>query len=93
MPYPVVGVFLGFMLTALWFAVLLLLDLYSGLRNPAVVTCPSVGADAAVRLHPAGDRLLRVSSCSRWPAHRGCDQACMHGIKQPGAPATYQLRS
>lgn len=86
MPYPIVGVLLGFVLTLAWFSVLMLIDVYQDMRSPEVVTCPADGLDTAVRLQPAGDqRLPRITRCSRWPMHRACDQACVRQIPRLGA--------
>jgi hypothetical protein len=50
------------------------------LRGARLVVCPETDRAAAVTVAPA--RLLSgtmsppVSTCSRWPAHRACNQAC-----------------
>jgi hypothetical protein len=44
-------------------------------RTQEVVTFDPV---IAVRRHLAGeDRELILSTCTAWPEHRGCDQACV----------------
>jgi hypothetical protein len=80
MTYPFVGIFLGFALTLLWFAILVLAEVYGEITDPAVVTCPSTGLDAAVRLRPLEDRLPQVTGCSRWPAHGPCHQGCVQSL-------------
>jgi hypothetical protein len=80
MAYPFVAVLLGFALTLLWLAVVLLADVYGEITAPAVVTCPSTGLDAAVRLRPMENRLPQVTGCSRWPAHAPCNQACIQAL-------------
>jgi hypothetical protein len=59
------------------------------LRGARLVTCPETRAPAAVAL--AGSRVainamfhgraLRLSTCSRWPERRRCDQACVSQIE------------
>jgi hypothetical protein len=84
MPYPFVAVLVGFALTLLWFGILVLADVYGEMTAPAVVTCPSTGLDAAVRLRPIDGRLPQVSGCSRWPAHSPCNQACVETLPLTG---------
>lgn len=86
MPYPIVGVFLGFGLTLAWFSVLMLIDVYQEIGSAEVVTCPANGLLTAVRLRPAGDQgLPRITRCSRRPMHRTCDQACVRQVPRLGA--------
>jgi len=58
-------------------------------RGSGVVTCPETRKPAGVQLdarHAAVTALvkspdLRLSSCSRWPEHAGCGQACLAQIE------------
>jgi hypothetical protein len=84
MPYPIVGILLGFAFTVAWFAVLVLIDVYREVRQPQVVICPATTAEAAVRLGP-GTHLPAVEGCSRWPAHRHCNQSCVEGVASRGS--------
>lgn len=57
---------------------------FSGPRN---VTCPATSQPEEIELDAAraaltaaaGQPELRIARCSRWPAHRNCDQACLRG--------------
>lgn len=80
MAYPFVGIVLGLALTLVWFAVVVLADVYGEVSRPVVVPCPSTGLDAAVRLRPMQDRPPLVTNCSRWPGNRSCHQGCIESL-------------
>ena len=56
--------------------------LYGGLR---LVTCPESAEAAIVKIRATraiaarlvGSENVLLKSCSRWPARRGCNQACL----------------
>jgi hypothetical protein len=63
---------------------------YRDFRGVRVIRCPETEAPAAVELDPLeaaatvgmGRRAgLRVTTCSRWPERRDCDQACRAEIE------------
>lgn len=66
----------------------LALETYTELKDPREVECPETGVAAVIGLNAAkaaatsavGARRLEVTSCSRWPARRDCDQACLGHI-------------
>jgi hypothetical protein len=68
-------------------------------RGARIVTCPEneapavvqVDASYAARTAVAGDRVLRLSKCSRWPEKEGCRQECLDQIE--AAPQDCLARS
>jgi hypothetical protein len=62
------------------------------LRGTRVVACPETHKPAAVTIdgtHAAVTAVwekadLRLDTCSRWPEHRDCDQACVAQIVESG---------
>lgn len=63
---------------------------YRRFRGTRVITCPENHEPAAVRVDAlnaahwaavAGEPVLRVDRCSRWPEKAGCDQACLTQIR------------
>jgi hypothetical protein len=62
---------------------------YVRMRGERVVACPDNEQTAAVRIdavHAAltaagGHERLRLESCSRWPEHADCGQACLKQIE------------
>lgn len=68
-------------------------------RGPRVVLCPEtitpesveVGAVRAGWTSARGDLQLRLTSCSRWPERRGCQQKCLDQIES--APDGCLVRS
>jgi hypothetical protein len=66
---------------------------YFRFRGPRVVLCPADGKRAAVcldarqaALTAAAGPVVRVESCSRWPARRRCGQMCLDQVEvAPGA--------
>jgi hypothetical protein len=76
--------------TAMLYVLLpIVLEVFASHRKPRIVRCPETGEAAEIQVdarHAAatavpGPADLRVAGCSRWPAHRHCDQACL----APGA--------
>jgi hypothetical protein len=62
---------------------------YRKYRGKGVLTCPETREPVAVQLDArrvavtemAGDRQLRLRSCSRWPERSGCGQECLAAIE------------
>lgn len=62
---------------------------YRRFRGTRVVTCPETGCGAAVeidRAHAAatcvvGETEFRLTSCTRWPEKKGCEQGCVSQIE------------
>ena len=59
------------------------LAMWSYYRRPQTVRCPVTSTGATIGLRRAGiaevlgrRALRRIGSCSLWPAHGGCQQAC-----------------
>jgi hypothetical protein len=65
------------------------LETYTEFKGPREIECPETGVAATIRLNAAraaaasavGATRLEVISCSRWPARRDCDRACLGQIK------------
>jgi hypothetical protein len=65
------------------------LEAYTEMKGPRDIECPETGVAATIRLNAAkaavtsavGARRLEVASCSRWPARRDCDRACVGQIE------------
>ncbi|HXG52770.1 MAG TPA: hypothetical protein VNN77_15340 [candidate division Zixibacteria bacterium] len=63
----------------------IVIDTYRRYRLARVVDCPEARTSAEVRLNTRkamlaaafGRSLLRVKSCSLWPARKGCAEACV----------------
>jgi hypothetical protein len=62
------------------------------LRGPRAVTCPNAGQPAGVQIDLrhmvaaaiAGKKpAIRIASCSRWPEHAGCGEACLGDATNP----------
>ena len=92
--YIVVSVLAGFLLgLALWRAERVWLTLH-GMH---IVRCPENQQPAAVHLASwrtalaFGKGLPSVRNCSRWPARRTCDQACVKEVR--GAPRATLVES
>jgi hypothetical protein len=68
---------------------LLMAGAYLKFRGRRIVTCPETGQPAAVEVDARfaaatavlGEPSLRLKSCSRWPEHKDCDQACLKQIQ------------
>jgi hypothetical protein len=62
---------------------------YRKFRGTRVITCPETGCAAAVEVDKghaaataaAGERELRLSTCSRWPEKEECGQECLSQIE------------
>lgn len=65
------------------------LETYAEMKDPRGVDCPQTGVTATIRINAmkaaagaaVGVRRLEVVSCSRWPAQRFCDRACLRRIE------------
>jgi len=68
---------------------LLMVGAYRKFRGRRIVTCPETGQAVAVEVDARfaaatavlGEPSLRLKSCSRWPEHKDCDQACLEQIQ------------
>ena len=70
------------------------------LRGERIVTCPESGEAAVVRIDRAmavtddgGSAPAPLESCSRWPEHRECDQACAADAQQPWSSASAMVKA
>ncbi len=65
---------------------------YQDLKRKKSVVCPETGDTAGVEVDARrgaigvalGVPRLRVTTCSRWPRHAACDQACRKQVRGPG---------
>ncbi len=65
------------------------LETFAELKRPREVICPENGVAATIRVDAGraaaasavGARRLNITACSRWPARRDCDRACLGQIK------------
>jgi hypothetical protein len=65
------------------------LETYGEIKGPREIECPENGVAATIRVDAAraamraaiGARRLNVTACSRWPARRDCDRACLGQIR------------
>lgn len=86
-------------LAALYVALRATLGAYLTFRGTRVVTCPETGTPAGVGVDAAHAGMtalchvpeLRVASCSQWPEHRDCGQACLARIAS--APGECLMRT
>jgi hypothetical protein len=87
--YLVLGLLVLSLVPMVWIAA----RTYRRHRAARVVTCPKSGtlavvqvdAGRAARTSAFGDNELGLESCSRWPEHQACGQACLTDIE--AAPA------
>jgi hypothetical protein len=92
--YIVLGLLVLSLVPLAWIAV----RTYRRYKASRVVTCPESGTLAAVQVDAGraaragafGDSELRLESCSRWPEHKGCGEACLADIE--AAPADCAMR-
>lgn len=76
-----------------------LISVYMKYRGTRVIICPETRSSVAVEVNALdaavravfGQRRVRLRDCSRWPARRGCDQACL--IQIEAAPEDCRLRT
>jgi hypothetical protein len=93
--YIVLGLLVLSVVPLAWIAA----RVYRRHREARVVECPETGTFAAVQVDAGraaragafGDDALRVESCSRWPEHKGCGEACLAAIE--AAPDECSVRA
>ncbi len=65
------------------------LETFAELKGPREIVCPENGVAATVRVDAAraaiasavGARRFSIAACSRWPARRDCNRACLGQIR------------